>query len=229
MLLSTLQLLPALSLARAHQEVFNPEWLNRQSALGFDKVSDDSAPAHACGGVCLLTPEQMEGPFYLPYALDRANVTEGRPGIPVELTLTVYDVSASTSKECKPLKDAWVDIWAADYEGVYSGYGAEAEEGHPKRNWNEVLPIKNWVPRPPLPGPPGRGPPPDGPPGHAPPTNVSVPKYSRRSERQCCVQQAVYCKRLRRVATPLIQGFGAFLADISSGSHLFAWCPKDGY
>jgi protocatechuate 3,4-dioxygenase beta subunit len=57
-----------------------------------------------------------EGPYYLPREAVRRNITEGKPGTPLTLHLSV--VSAST---CKPIKSAAVDVWHADAGGVYSG------------------------------------------------------------------------------------------------------------
>jgi protocatechuate 3,4-dioxygenase beta subunit len=67
---------------------------------------------------CVLTPEQTEGPYYIPNEKLRRNITGGRPGTPLILRLTV--VNAST---CKPIKGAAVDIWHADASGAYSGFG----------------------------------------------------------------------------------------------------------
>jgi protocatechuate 3,4-dioxygenase beta subunit len=68
---------------------------------------------------CVLTPEQTEGPFYIPDEKLRRNITEGRPGTPLSLRLAVVDAST-----CKPIHGASVDIWHADAAGVYSGFGS---------------------------------------------------------------------------------------------------------
>jgi hypothetical protein len=47
---------------------------------------------------CVLTPEQTEGPYYIPKEKIRRNITEGRQGTPLTLRLKV--VNAST---CKPI------------------------------------------------------------------------------------------------------------------------------
>src|SRR5439155_26423500 len=65
---------------------------------------------------CVLTPEVTEGPYYLPLHLVRRDITEGRPGTPLQLDLQV--VNATT---CKPMAGAAVDIWHADASGTYSG------------------------------------------------------------------------------------------------------------
>src|ERR1700730_4594534 len=73
--------------------------------------------AVASGAVsCILSPEMTEGPYYLRGEAVRRNITEGKPGTPLTLQLSV--VNAST---CKPIKDAAVDVWHADATGVYSG------------------------------------------------------------------------------------------------------------
>ena len=66
---------------------------------------------------CVLTPEQTSGPFYFDVEQVREDITEGKKGAPLELLITVVD-----SSDCKPIKDAIVDVWQADAGGVYSGY-----------------------------------------------------------------------------------------------------------
>lgn len=64
----------------------------------------------------MLAPEQTQGPYYVPGAKVRRNITEGRPGTPLSLRTTVVDAST-----CKPIKNASVDVWHADALGAYSG------------------------------------------------------------------------------------------------------------
>jgi len=82
-------------------------------------TAEGGGPAAVASGAvkCVLTPEQTEGPYYIPNEKLRRNITEGRPGTPVTLRLSV--VNAST---CRPIKGAGVDIWHADAAGVYSGF-----------------------------------------------------------------------------------------------------------
>ena len=65
-------------------------------------------------GVCLLTPEVTEGPFYFDPRLVRPNIAEGKQGVPITLVLQIVDAG------CKPLNGARVDIWHCDATGVYS-------------------------------------------------------------------------------------------------------------
>jgi protocatechuate 3,4-dioxygenase beta subunit len=90
---------------------------------GWELGSAGTGPAAVASGAvsCVLTPEQTEGPYYIPGELVRRNITEGRPGTP--LSLRAYVVDAST---CRPIENAAVDVWHADASGVYSGFGAGA-------------------------------------------------------------------------------------------------------
>jgi protocatechuate 3,4-dioxygenase beta subunit len=87
-------------------------------ALGWKAEPAGAGPAAVASGAisCVLTPEMTEGPYYVSGEKVRRNITEGRPGVPLELALTVVDAST-----CKPIKGASVDIWHCDALGVYSG------------------------------------------------------------------------------------------------------------
>src|SRR5664280_3272100 len=90
-------------------------------ALGWKVDTARSAgdgPAGIASGAisCVLTPELTEGPYYISGEKVRRVITEGRPGAPLSLALTVVDAST-----CKPVKGASVDIWHCDALGVYSG------------------------------------------------------------------------------------------------------------
>ena len=74
--------------------------------------------------VCILTPEAVQGPFYFDPKLVRADITEGRRGAPLALTLQVASV-----KDCARLKGARVDLWHADGQGMYSGYRGQGDDG----------------------------------------------------------------------------------------------------
>ena len=65
---------------------------------------------------CVLAPEQTEGPYYVPDEKVRRDITEGRPGTALTLRLKVVNAS-----NCKPIKNAAVDVWHTDALGVYSG------------------------------------------------------------------------------------------------------------
>lgn len=93
--------------------------LGAKEALGpQDADAAPSGPAAVAAGLvsCVLAPEQTEGPFFLEDVKVRRDITEGKPGVPLLLRLTVLDVST-----CRPIRGAAVDVWHCDAAGVYSG------------------------------------------------------------------------------------------------------------
>ncbi|MEV0686875.1 intradiol ring-cleavage dioxygenase [Nocardia sp. NPDC050378] len=66
---------------------------------------------------CVLSPEAIEGPYYIDHDLVRSDIREDRQGVPVELNLTVVDAVS-----CAALPGAVVDIWHCDALGNYSGH-----------------------------------------------------------------------------------------------------------
>ena len=65
---------------------------------------------------CVLTPELTEGPYYLDLDLVRRDITEGREGMPFDLSVVVLDADS-----CEPIENAAVDLWHCDAGGQYSG------------------------------------------------------------------------------------------------------------
>ena len=80
-------------------------------------TTSDSATAEVCTA---LTPERTEGPYYIDDKLLRDDITEGKAGVPLELSVTVMDVTT-----CEPLVDAAVDIWHCDALGDYSAISGQ--------------------------------------------------------------------------------------------------------
>jgi protocatechuate 3,4-dioxygenase beta subunit len=70
----------------------------------------------ASGSALALTPEMTQGPYYLDLNLVRSDIREDRVGVPLTLAVTVVDPAGA------PIKDATVDIWHCDAEGIYSGF-----------------------------------------------------------------------------------------------------------
>ena len=79
-------------------------------------TTDAGSTAGGTDAMCVLTPEQTEGPFYVPDAMVRRDVTEGRDGVPLRLELAVKDAGS-----CEAIEGATVEIWHCDAGGVYSG------------------------------------------------------------------------------------------------------------
>ncbi|HEX6511611.1 MAG TPA: intradiol ring-cleavage dioxygenase, partial [Chloroflexota bacterium] len=87
-------------------------------------VASTSAAAAAAAGSCSLSPEQEVGPYYLANQQIRKDVTEGRPGVPLQLHLTLLNAGG-----CSALPNAAVDIWHADATGNYSGFSNAGGSG----------------------------------------------------------------------------------------------------
>lgn len=80
------------------------------------------APNAQPPGACKLLPQAVEGPYYFDPALVRSDITEGRPGLPLQLVLRVIETGP-----CTPIGNARVDIWHADAGGIYSGYDRQGD------------------------------------------------------------------------------------------------------
>ncbi len=86
-------------------------------AGAFAQDSTPGAGESITSGVCVLTPELTEGPYYLDDMLVREDITEGKAGIPMALRITVVDATT-----CAPIENAAVDVWHCDARGYYSGF-----------------------------------------------------------------------------------------------------------
>jgi protocatechuate 3,4-dioxygenase beta subunit len=71
---------------------------------------------------CTLTAEQETGPYYIDAAALRQNITEGRPGLPLQLRVMLVDAN-----RCTPIPNAALDVWHCDALGVYSGFANSAD------------------------------------------------------------------------------------------------------
>ena len=108
--------------------------LSRREAIAFlgatgaawlmgGKLALAQAVASTSRSLCIVRPEQTEGPYFVDERLHRSDIradpTSGRstPGTPFALT---FQVSRFRAGECHPLPDAQVDVWHCDARGVYS-------------------------------------------------------------------------------------------------------------
>jgi protocatechuate 3,4-dioxygenase beta subunit len=73
-------------------------------------------------GSCVIIPQETVGPYPLDLSSNpgffRQDVTEGKAGLPLDLTLNIVNVN----NNCSPITNARVDIWHCDKDGVYSGF-----------------------------------------------------------------------------------------------------------
>jgi protocatechuate 3,4-dioxygenase beta subunit len=71
-----------------------------------------------------LIPEETVGPYPLfndiasAAIYQREDITEGKTGVPLRLTLTIVNVNNA----CAPVTTAMVYVWHCDKDGYYSGY-----------------------------------------------------------------------------------------------------------
>ena len=97
-------------------------WWQRNEVIGAlarlprnDDVRLSPAPG-VHQNLCLLTPEQTEGPFFFQSPV-RSDIREDRSGLPFSLHLQVVRADG-----CQPVAGASVEIWHCDAAGRYSGY-----------------------------------------------------------------------------------------------------------
>ncbi len=74
-------------------------------------------PATKDPKICVLTPEQIAGPYFRNTKLIRRNISEAQEGIPLLLKLKIVDTI-----KCMPVHNAFVDIWHCNSRGGYSGW-----------------------------------------------------------------------------------------------------------
>lgn len=115
-------------------------WHAARGAIGVRSVS--------AAGTCVLTPEQLQGPFYVAGEPSRSDVTEGRAGVPLRLRLRVRDAVT-----CRRIRDATVEIWHTDAAGDYSAVngasttfmrGQQTTDGAGRARFTTIYP--GWYP-----------------------------------------------------------------------------------
>ncbi|UVT17799.1 MAG: intradiol ring-cleavage dioxygenase [Nitrospira sp.] len=81
--------------------------------------ADTGAPR----SLCIVRPEQTEGPYFVDERLHRSDIRtdpasgQMKLGTPLALIFRVMRFNAGA---CQPLPDAQVDIWHCDAQGIYS-------------------------------------------------------------------------------------------------------------
>lgn len=83
-----------------------------------------SEPRQASGSAKpVLTAQATEGPYYFDAQKERADITEGHAGVPLDVRFVVCDETGA------PLRNARVDIWHCNAAGLYSGYSGQGDDG----------------------------------------------------------------------------------------------------
>jgi protocatechuate 3,4-dioxygenase beta subunit len=72
---------------------------------------------------CTLAKEETQGPYWFDVDSIRSDITEDRPGMPLDLALRVHDpADCDPEGTPKPISNAVVEIWHCDAGGLYSGF-----------------------------------------------------------------------------------------------------------
>lgn len=73
--------------------------------------------------LCVVRPEQTEGPYFVDERLNRSDIRSDpandqvKPGTPLNLAVVISRMHAG---DCQPIEGAQVDLWHCDALGVYS-------------------------------------------------------------------------------------------------------------
>jgi protocatechuate 3,4-dioxygenase beta subunit len=100
------------------------------STTAITAASGDVLTALDAARTCAASPEQTQGPYWFDVDSLRSDITEGRPGTPLQLALRVQDVSAcATGGAATPVASSVVEIWHCDAGGLYSGFESGSTGG----------------------------------------------------------------------------------------------------
>lgn len=96
---------------------------NRRRVLTLAALAPAAAlPVSAHADALVLTPQVTQGPYWFDPKLLRSDITEGRPGVPARVRMTVLDQAGA------PIRGARVEIWHCDASGLYSGYEGQGDD-----------------------------------------------------------------------------------------------------
>ena len=119
--------------------------LGAASLLGGNARPSQAAESPAS---CVPIPFETAGPFPLLAVLSeskflRSDITEGQPGVPLQLTLEVADVG----RNCAPVTGAAVYVWHCSKDGAYSGYEQGAQGDQRGKTWLRGLQLTDGAGR----------------------------------------------------------------------------------
>lgn len=104
----------ALAAACSGESPTSPTLTNTPSSGG-------ATPGGGAAAGCVVTPNETVGPYPSRVDLFRSDIREGKPGIQLDLGITVVN----TANSCAALSGVNVEIWQCDATGNYSQYGSE--------------------------------------------------------------------------------------------------------
>lgn len=114
-----------------------PSAINQTGSQGQSATQVDTSTTETCILTPSLieiegTPQQTEGPYFVDGMPNRTDITSEtsngsvEDGVPLALAINVYDVN---DPSCTPLRNAQVDLWHANFQGVYSGVQEQGTRG----------------------------------------------------------------------------------------------------
>jgi protocatechuate 3,4-dioxygenase beta subunit len=95
------------------------------TATEIPTASPTPTPTAAAAGACAVSPNETIGPYPSLRDFVRSDITEGKAGLPVTLTITVVNAASA----CAPVANASVEIWQCDADGRYSEYNQQGYNG----------------------------------------------------------------------------------------------------
>ena len=120
------------------------------AAIGTDAAStaDAVATSDVASGSCAEIPDETGGPYpdvkdmIASTTYQRADITEGKTGTPLTLTLNVVNVGSG----CAPVVGARVIIWQCDADGVYSEYAStqNSDPGQGETGSTTTTYLRGW-------------------------------------------------------------------------------------
>ncbi|KAK4448864.1 Intradiol ring-cleavage dioxygenase [Podospora aff. communis PSN243] len=83
-----------------------------------------NAEIFRANSTCVLTPDNIIGPYFVHGEQIRSNIVEGHRGVPLHL-----EMSFVNTQNCKATPNLLIDIWQCNATGVYSGVSAAGQAG----------------------------------------------------------------------------------------------------
>lgn len=106
-----------------------------QSVDADDPADEQGSTNGSSSSDCQVTNSETEGPFPIknPSSLVMTNITGDRPGIKMDIEITIKNFNSG----CAVLPDVLVDIWHCDALGNYSQYGGTQMQStnYSSANW----------------------------------------------------------------------------------------------
>ncbi|KAM7211411.1 Intradiol ring-cleavage dioxygenase [Rhypophila decipiens] len=102
------------------REAFTPSIQKSHESLVEYTARTDPSVLFAGNASCVLSPEQIEGPYYVAGEYIRQDITDEEAGVPLAVDIQIVDMDT-----CLPIPDVYLEIWHCNSTGVYGGVVAQ--------------------------------------------------------------------------------------------------------